>query len=100
MRNMVVYRQSLTKATVRWNVPHRKEGDKWVPVEYKNSLSIRDKRDRSLRGAIIKMKKIMEKMRCPNNRPIWKCTISTKEAGSYRIYYLICQRITYNTATA
>lgn len=95
MRNMVVYRQSVTLSTVRWNVPYRKDGEKWVPIEYKNSLSIRDKHDGSLRGAIIKMKKQMEKMAHPNNQPIWNCTMSSKKKGDYRIYYLICKRIPY-----
>jgi hypothetical protein len=95
MRNIVVYRQSLTIATVRWNIPHRKDGEKWVPIEYKNSLSLRNKRDGSLRGAIIKMKKLMEKMGHSNNHPIWNCTMSSKKVGGYRIYYLICKRIPY-----
>lgn len=100
MRNMVAYRQSITLATVKWNVPHRKDGEKWVPVEYKNSLSLRDYSNGSLRGAIIKMKDMMEKMRHQNNRPIWKCTMSSKKKGGYRIYYLICKRISYNPPTS
>jgi len=84
MRNLVAYRQSLTKATMKWNPPCRKEDEGWILVKH-GSLCVH--------GAILKMKKIMEKMRTENNRPVWNCVMTSKEMRAYRIYHLICKRI-------
>lgn len=83
---LLVYRQTLTLLTKRWNMPRRKDGDVWVPIEYGRSLSLRDKRDGSLRGAIIKMKDKMKKM------GVWKCSMSSTQSRGFRIYTLVCRR--------
>ena len=94
MRNLVIYKQSLTLAIKKWNPPYKKDGSKWHKIERLESL--RDRHDRSLRGAIIKIKTRMEKMRRGNNHPVWKCHMTTKKVGEYRIYYLTCKRIYHN----
>jgi hypothetical protein len=91
MRDLVVYRQSLTLATKKWNLPYRKNNNKWDKVEHLGGLH--DRHDGSLRGAIIKIKTKMEKMRHGNNLPTWKCRMTNKKTGEYMIYYLTCKRI-------
>ena len=94
MRNLVAYRQSLTLATGKWNPPCRKEAEGWILIERKAIASLYDRFvDDSFPRAILKMKKTMEKMRHKNNRPIWNCTMTSKQVGGYRIYHLICKRI-------
>lgn len=83
---LLVYKQTLTLPTKKWNVPRRKDGNKWIPIEYSRSLSLIDRHDGSLRGAIIKMKDKMEKM------GIWKCSMSSAKSGNYRVYTLVCKR--------
>jgi len=90
MRNLVAYRQSLTLATKKWNMPHRKDGENWVPIKREHIMNVCDG---VLRGAILKMKRKLGKMRHPNSNPVWDCTMSSKEKGGYRIYYLICKKI-------
>lgn len=84
--NLLVYRQTVTLSTGKWNVPRRKDGEKWVPIEYSRSLSLRHRDDNSFRGAIIKMKNKMEKM------GIWRCSIQSDKYGNYRIYTLVCKK--------
>ena len=62
MRNLVVYRQSLTKATGKWNIPWRKENEGWIPIEHHAIAPLYDHFvDGSFPSAIIKMKKKIEK---------------------------------------
>jgi len=98
MRNLVAYRQSFTKATGKWNTPYRRGGENWIPVKRQAIAGLYDHFvDGSFPFAIIKMKKKMEKMKTVNNRPIWSCIMTSKEVGHYRIYHLICKRITNNS---
>lgn len=92
MRNLVVYKQSLTKATMKWNPPYRREDGIWVLIKREHLIPLCNEQG-VFRGAILKMKKIMEKMRTKNNSPVWNCTMTSKEMGAYRIYHLICKRI-------
>jgi len=88
MRNLVVYRQSLTISTGKWNVPCRKEKEGWVFIGYAQVASLYDYYVKnSFPLAIIKMKKIIEKS------AIWNCKMTSKQASGYRIYHLICKRI-------
>ena len=98
MRSLVIYKQSLTISTAKWNYPYRKDGEKWIAVERKRLLPLYSKHDSTfLRGAIYRMKKAMEKMRAKNNRPIWNCKLSSKKVAGYNVYYLACERtILYN----
>jgi len=94
MRNLVAYKQSLTKATMKWNPPYRREDGKWILVKREHLKPHLLCNERGVfRGAILKMKKIMEKMRTENNRPVWHCIMTSKEMGVYRTYHLICKRI-------
>ena len=94
MRNLVAYRQSLTISTGKWNPPWRKEDEGWIPIEHHAIAPLYDHFvDGSFPLAILKMKKKMEEMRTKNNQPIWNCKMTSKQAGGYRIYHLICKRI-------
>ena len=94
MRNLVSYRQTLTIATGKWNPPCRKEDEGWILIERKAIASLYDHFVYSSYPlAILKMKKKMEKMRTKNNRLIWDCKMTSKQASGYRIYHLICKRI-------
>lgn len=98
MRNLVAYRQSLTIATGKWNPPCRKEEEGWILIGRKQLVALYDHVNNiyvngSFPLAIIKMKKVMEKMRTENNRPIWNCKMTSKQTGGYIIYHLICKRI-------
>lgn len=94
MRNLVVYRQSLTIATGKWNPPCRKEDEGWILIE-RNAIAVLYDHfvDGSFPAAIIRMKKTMEKMQHENNSPIWNCVMTFGKKGGYRIYHLICKRI-------
>ena len=102
MRNLVVYRQSLTRATGKWNPPCRKEVEGWILVKCENLVPLYQKKDGKwipvnqplcFHGAILKMKKVMEELRTENNGPIWNCKMTSKQTGGYLIYHLICKRI-------
>jgi len=94
MINLVVYRQSLTIATGKWNIPYRKEGEKWFNIERNAIAALYDHFvEGSFPVAILKIKKIMEKIKAKNGRPIWNCVMTSKQTGGYRIYHLICRRI-------
>ena len=91
MRNLVVYRQSLTIATGKWNVPCRKENEGWVFIGRASLAALYDRFPPYIKGsfplAIVKMKKEVEK------NPIWDCKMTSKQTGGYRIYHLICKRV-------
>ena len=88
MRNLVAYRQSLTIATGKWNVPCRKENEGWVFIGHAHTAALYDHYvENSFPLAILKMKKLIEK------NPIWDCKMTSKQANGYRIYHLICKRI-------
>ena len=91
MRNLVAYRQSVTLSTGGWNYPRRKDGDNWNKI--KNVGSICDRYDGSLRYAILRLEEKMRRLRNKNNQPIWKCRMSARKVGKYRVYYLTCKRI-------
>jgi len=104
MRNLVAYRQSLTIATGKWNPPCRKEDEGWILVKRGHLIPLYQKKDGKWifvnhgqsvfhHRAILKMKKVMEKLRTENNKPIWDCIMTSKEMGAYRIYHLICKRV-------
>lgn len=95
MRDLVSYRQSITLSTKQWNPPYRKEGSdsNWSKVE--NFGPLLDRHDKSFRSAIIRLKNQMEKRRY-DNQPVWKCHMTSKKVGGYRVYYLTCKRIQYS----
>lgn len=82
---LLIYRQTLTLATRRWNMPRRKKGEQWVPIKLINLPSLRDKYDGSLRGAIIKIK---DKLREIGK---WECFMRSTQSNGYRIYTLVCR---------
>jgi len=94
MSDLVIYKQSLTILTGQWNIPRRKVDNGWRKIE--RTKLVRDRHDGSFRGAIIRMKNKLEKMRNKNHHPIWKCRMTTQKTGGYRVYYLTCKRITHN----
>ena len=88
MRNLVVYRQTLTIATGKWNPPCRKEAEGWIFIGHKHLTALYDYYVKgSFVLAILKMKREIEK------NTIWSCKMTTKDSGGYRIYHLICKRI-------
>jgi hypothetical protein len=103
MRNLVIYRQSLTIVTGKWNPPCRKENEGWILVKPERLIPLYQKKGGKwilmnheqgiFHNTILKMKKVMEKMRTKNNRPIWNCKMTSEQKGGYRIYHLICKRI-------
>jgi len=92
--DLVSYKQSITLSTKIWNPPYRKSGSRdWSKV--KNFGPLLDRHDNSFRSAIIRLKSQMEKRRY-NNLPVWKCHMTSKKVGGYRVYYLTCKRIQYS----
>jgi len=88
MRNLVVYRQSLTIATGKWNPPVRKEEEGWIFIGHERLAALYDYYIRdSFPLAILKMKKKIDK------NSIWDCKMTSTQTGGYLIYHLICKRI-------